>query len=182
MEPTQAGLALISVGVILIGIALILILIGQYRTVKDPYSWSLPYLDKRALRGLYNYSITPFTLKRYTRIDGKVIPINGPFDFFLHDYFGWIPPGQIQWLAPSYVRLVDLTAGNEPTFEVFMQPGDYMFMFRTKTQNVEGEVELSFTEYIKSFSKLIDVGLALLQVAVPILVTGFVIYIGLTVT
>jgi len=87
-----------------------------------------------------------------------------------------------RWLFTAYVSLPDMKAGNGQDFEVFLRPGDYMLVFRAKSKKVEGSVKLTMTAYIKLFRKLIDVGLVLIQVALPILVTGFVIYVGLPLT
>jgi len=72
--------------------------------------------------------------------------------------------------------------GEEQNFEGILKTGDYMMLFRTKSQKAQCSVEISMTQYIKPFKKLIDVGLVLIQVALPILVTGFVIYVGLPLT
>lgn len=182
METTAVGLALIMIGGILVLVSVILILLGHYRTVKRRTTFPIGYLDSRPLIGKFKASIIPLRLKYKTKMEGKIIPKSGTgaFDLAVQDCFGWLPEAGIQWQLPSYKLLSNLTAEGEKTFELFLGPGDYMLFFRTKSENAEADIELTITDYIKPLTKLIEVGLVFMQVATPILVTGLVIYAGLS--
>lgn len=65
-----------------------------------------------------------------------------------------------------------------PTIDHILNPGDYMWLFRVISATAKCDLKLFVTYHIKTLRKLIDVGLALLEVAIPILITGFVVYAG----
>lgn len=180
MEPAEVGLSLITTGGILLVASIILIIIGYLRTVKLTIPFPIGYVDKRPLKGSRKTSVVPFRLRNHTRLEGKVIPARGTFNFSIHDCFGWTPETGMQWQFPAYMRLLDLKRGDEKAFELSLAPGDYTFFFNTKSKKAEANMKITMTEYLKPLAKLVDVGLALIQVAVPILITGFVIYVGLS--
>jgi len=181
MEPVQVGSTLIFIGLGLLALSILLILIGHFWTSKKTGSLTHQYEDIRS-DPLPRATIQPLRLRYDTRIQGQVIPTSGSFSLELGDYFPGMPTMGWRWLFTAYVSLPDMKAGNGQDFEVFLRPGDYMLVFRAKSKKVEGSVKLTMTAYIKLFRKLIDVGLVLIQVALPILVTGFVIYVGLPLT
>jgi hypothetical protein len=181
MEPAQVGLALITIGGGLLGTSIVLAVIGYLRTVKKTFSTTLPYKDVSSFPPP-RFSFLPLRLRYDTRIYGKIVPISGPFSLELDDYFPGIPTPEWRWKFDPIVGLSDMNPGNEYDFEVSLKPGDYMLLLIAESKKAEGPIELTRTSYIKPLKRLIDVGLTLFQVALPILVTGFVIYVGLPLT
>ena len=177
MEPAQVGSTLIFIGLGLLGLSILMILVGHFWTSKKKKHTSFPYEETESPRP----TVFPFRLRSDTKIEGK-ISVCEPFDLSIQDYFpGPGPSGTIfpwRWFFSTYIYLTNMKPG-EHSFEVFLKPGDYQFFLNTESKKAKGSVEFTQTFYEKPLRKLIDVGLALFQVALPILITGFVIYVGL---
>jgi hypothetical protein len=122
-----------------------------------------------------NRACFPFRLQYEAKIEGELSVTLGEVDFSLEDFFGWVPYTTYSWLSSSYVVWKGQHARRR--FERKLKAGDYIFQFSKKSKDVEVKAELSYkvTYYIHSLKRLVDLGLAFVEVSVPLLVTGLVV-------
>ena len=118
------------------------------------------------------YAFLPLRLQYDSKIEGEISVTTGELQFSLEDFFGWIPPTQFTWLSPSYERWEG--HGNH-RFQGTLNLGDYVFMFKKKSENVSAEMNCEVTYFIPQLRRLVDLGLAFVEVSVPLLVTGLVL-------
>ena len=87
-------------------------------------------------------------------------------------FSGWIPQTAIEWICAYH----DHWKGNgEHDFEVKVKAGDYAFTFFSESEKIVSKIEYSITYYIPKLKGLVPLGLAFIEVSVPLLVTGLVL-------
>ncbi len=111
-------------------------------------------------------------LKYDAEVTGEISVSEGEVQFSLEDYFGWIPQSPIQWIGEKYDSWS--VHGNHD-FQGILKSGDYRFMWVTKAEKVDVQLKYKVIYHIPSFEKLVNVGLALIEVSLPLLVTGIVL-------
>jgi hypothetical protein len=160
---------LVIIGALLFALSITLILIGSFYRKKTVSKSSTEIKTPKGCK----YSIIPLRLQFDSEIEGEITVSKGELQFTLEDFFGWIPVTPIQWKSGSY----DRWSGNgKHQFKGKCNAGDYMFNLMSKSEGgIEGKLEYSVTYYIPRLNQLVDLGLAFVEVSVPLLVTGLVI-------
>jgi hypothetical protein len=159
---------LVVIGGILCILSFVLILIGIFYKEKT-ISKSTTRFKKR---GQNEYAILPLRFKFDGEIEGEISVSSGELQVSIEDFFGWIPKTPISWLGGAHFKW---SGNGKKNFNGKMKAGDYMFMLKTKTENVDAEMNYSITFFIPKLKSLVDLGLAFVEVSVPLLVTGFVL-------
>lgn len=156
------------IGASLFALSISLILIGSFYNKKT--------VSKSATRfkksGQNNYAIIPMRLQFDSEVKGEISVTTGELQFSIEDFFGWIPQTPIEWLGEAYFRW---SGNGRHNFKGKMNAGDYMFMLKTKSEKVEAKLEYSVTYFVPKLKQLVDLGLAFVEVSVPLLVTGLVL-------
>lgn len=165
------GLFLVVIGSATLVTGIISYLITLFYKKSDSYTSSTQF--KETSEGKYKFF--PFRLHNTSKIRGELSVEEGELVFALEDFFGYVPPSPFEWLSPSYSRW---KGTGKHSFEVGLVPGDYQFMFITKANTVRMKLECKITEYRKPLERFAEMALVLVEVAVPILITGLVIYAG----
>jgi hypothetical protein len=159
---------LVVIGASLFILSIVLILIGSFYRKKTVSKSETEYQNL----GRGKYAFIPLRLQFDSEIKGEITVSKGELQFTIEDFFGWIPQTPIGWIAGAY----DRWSGNgKHEFTGKCIEGDYMFMLKTKAEEVEAKLEYSVTYYIPKLKRLVDLGLAFVEVSVPLLVTGIVL-------
>ena len=159
---------LILIGVSLFALSCILILTGSFYRKKT--------VSKSSTKPKFSdgvHAFIPLRLPYDSKIEGVISVAMGELYFSLENFFGWIPPAQFTWLSPSYESW---KGHGKYQFQRKLNFGDYVFMFRKESeQEVSAEIHYEVTYFIPQLRRLVDLGLAFVEVSVPLLVTGLVL-------
>lgn len=159
---------LVSIASFLFIVSIVLILSGSFYRKKTVSKSAKEYKKL----GRNNYAVIPLRLQFDSEIKGEIAVSKGELQFSIEDFFGGIPQTPIEWVAGAY----DRWSGNgKNEFKGNNKTGDYMFMLKTKAEEVEAKIEYSVAYYIPKLKGLVDLGLAFVEVSVPLLVTGLVL-------
>lgn len=159
---------LVVIGTSLFILSIILILTGAFYRKKTSSESATEYHNL----GHNEFTIIPLRLKSDSKIEGEINVSKGELQFTIEDFFGWIPQTPIRWKAGAY----DTWKGNgNHKFKLNIKAGDYMFMLKAKPNEIEAKIEWSLTYYVPKLKRLVDLGLAFVEVSVPLLVTGIVL-------
>jgi hypothetical protein len=159
---------LIVIGASLFALSVALILTGSFYSKKTVSESATKY--KKVGRG--RYAVIPLRLQFDSEVQGEISVTTGELQFSIEDFFGWIPQTPIEWVSPAYVRW---SGHGKHNFKGTFNAGDYMFMIKTKAEEVDAKIEYTVTYYIPKLKRLVDLGLAFVEVSVPLLVTGLVL-------
>jgi hypothetical protein len=159
---------LVVIGAFLFVLSIALILIGSFYRKKTVSKSETIY---RKL-GRNNFAIIPLRMKFDSEVKGEITVKKGELQFSIENFFGWIPQTPIEWLGEAYFRW---SGNGKQEFGGKLLVGDYMFMLKTKSDEVEAKIEYSVTYFIPKLKKLVNLGLAFVEVSVPLLVTGIVL-------
>jgi hypothetical protein len=120
-------------------------------------------------------------LRHRSRLKGQITATTGPFDFFIADFIGFAQKSpKIMSLATSYYTARNLPREEPVTFDFELEKGNYSLDFHSKgTVQPKAALTLTVTYTYRPFEKLLDVGLQLLEVGMPVLITGLVLSFGL---
>ena len=135
----------------------------------------------RGNRRRYNL-IVP--LKHKCKIHVQLNATSGPFDFYVEDFVGApVPLPNEEWHTKPYYIAKSLPRGGSVSFTLDLEAGNYNFVFYAPA-HIEPQATLTstVTYAVRPLQKLLDVGLQLLEVGMPVLITGVVLYLGLAST
>ena len=174
--------ALITIGVVLVGLGIASALASFYKkeiTEKIHDSERIHFSPRKDRTRRYNL-IVP--LRHRCKIHVQLDPTSGPFDFFVQDFVGF--PSSLageRWVSKVYYIARGLPRAGPVFFTLNLEPGNYNFVFHSEG-HVEPQTTLTTiaTYVVRPAEKLLNVGLQLLQVGMPVLITGLVLYIGLS--
>jgi len=118
-----------------------------------------------------------FSLQYPSLIKGEISSTAGPYTFYICEYFGpHISPEKLS--MPKIYYKKEMPQG---TFELELPRGNYCIYFlgkRVLNSDEEIEAKFSLTEChdIKPHERWFGLGQTLLEVGIPLLITGMVIY------
>lgn len=180
----QVANVLIVIGVCIASVAIAFILTSLMEdetTEKIHDNQRITFTLPRGNRRRYNF-IVP--LKHKCKIHIQLNATTGPFDFFVEDFVGApIAFPNEEWHTKPYYIAKSLPRGEPVSFTLDLEAGNYNFVFYADA-HIEPQATLTSTATfaVRPYEKLLDVGLQLLEVGVPILITGLVLSVGLSST
>lgn len=124
------------------------------------------------------------SLKHESIIKGQIKATTGPFDFLITDFVDFPQDSRktISFVI-TYYSARNLPREKPVTFDILLEKGNYMLDFRSQgTVQPKATLTLTATHTYRPFEKLLDVGLQLLEVGMPVLITGLVLSFGLPLT
>jgi hypothetical protein len=158
---------LMVIGLVLVVLSFCLILVGSFYSKK-----TVSKSSTKPKFGRCEYAFLTLRLQYDSRIEGVISVSLGELSFALEDFFGWIPSTEFAWVSGKYARW---EGHGEGKFQGSLNSGDYVFVFRRKSEKVDAELKYQVTYYIHKLKSLVDLGLAFVEVSVPLLVTGLVL-------
>jgi hypothetical protein len=115
-----------------------------------------------------------------SKIAVNLNPTAGPFTFFIGDFFrSTVEASTQQWIFNPLIDEECSPRGEPFNFDFELEPGDYQFSFHSTGPKSEATLNTTARYSIKPFEKLLGVGLQLLEVGLPVLITGIVLFFGL---
>lgn len=115
----------------------------------------------------------PFRLERPCLIGGSISGRVDPFEFVLEEFFGETYGISVDWIKPK-VHLKGEGPKEIDIKPVSLPPGSYTLRFEKYPQKIEAFFTLTKTYRKKPYESFYHLGLTLLEVGIPILITGAV--------
>ena len=159
---------LVVIGTLLFVLSVALILIGSFYRKRTCSEAGTEFTRS----GRDRYTFIPMRFQFDVEVKGEIYVTKGELQFSLENYFAWNPYETVRQMSPAHF----LWSGNgKQNFKRKLKAGDYMFVLKTKAEEVKAKLEYSVTYYIPKLKQLVDLGLAFVEVSVPLLVTGLII-------
>ncbi|MFC1487067.1 hypothetical protein ACFLRN_05195 [Thermoproteota archaeon] len=174
------GYLLITIGLLIVVSAIVFILLSLRRKkVKIIIHDNEKINFSPRISGLQriNYIVR---LRHKSKIAVNLKPIAGPFTFFVGDFFNSTVEDPTQrWIFNPLID-AECSPRDEPfNFNFDLEPGNYQFSFHSAGPKSQVTLNTTANFYIRPFEKLLGVGLQLLEVGLPVLITGIVLFFGL---
>ena len=119
-------------------------------------------------------------LRHKSKIKVNLEPVAGPFTFFIGDFFSSTVEDPTQrWILNPVIDEDCSPRGTPFIFDFELEPGNYQFSFHSDGPKTEATLNTIANYCIRPFEKLLGVGLQLLEVGLPVLITGIVLFFGL---
>jgi len=175
------GSSLITIGCIISGLGVLVTVIGHYYKIevsRQVWENQAAIIHQRSDIDRLNYL---FSTEERSKVTLEIFPREGPFGVFVAEFFGTPPEYAGDWWKSKAFLGIDsfpFEKGKQ-TFTLELNPGKYYLQFSRRTKvGVNAIFSLMYSFFEKPYEKYVDLGHTFLEVGIPILVTGFVIFSG----
>ena len=167
--------ALFGIGLIILAIGLTLVTVAD---LEEEVPFTI-FKDERVQIHIeedtprfYNYL---FALKHKSKVTGEIDARTGPLDFLIAEYFSWAPFPQL-CKSKEYVKIENLESGKKEFGPFDVEAGNYYASFYNKSlDDLVATFQLEGTYRRKPYERWYNLGCTLLEISIPIIVTGLVL-------
>ena len=174
-NPVGAMLTVIGIDITVVG--MVLAYFGNVQIDEHSVLWENERVF--ASQGIPECISYPFHLEKPSVINGDVSGTTGPYEFFLTEFFG--TSEEAVEMSPHLqhalvVRPKTYLKGKGPDKNIIesisLPPGNYALRFGKHISEIQASFSLKKTVRRKPHENLYEFGLTLLNVGVPVLITG----------
>lgn len=176
------GAALTTIACAIVGLGIAFLYLGSLEENEEFILWENERV--KVSRGERRGFSFPFSLASESIIKGDISGEAGPFDFFLTEFYGYseekiegfgiYPQDQFVIRPRIFVKGKGSAQTKSNIGPISLPKGNYALRFDLHSGLIDAKFSLKKTVSKKPHEKLYDFGLTLLEVGVPILITGII--------
>ena len=168
----RVGTILTTIGLIVIGLAVVFAYYGSLEIDEHSVLWQKEKVY--ASHGAPEWLLYPFHLEEPSVVRGNISGTTGPYKFFLTEFYG---TAEEMYQGPQIVKPRTYLKGKglekSDIGPLGLPPGNYVLKFG-EYRELEALFSLKKTVRKKPYEEYYGVGLTLLEVGIPVLITGVI--------